>query len=318
MGVCEVKPVYVLYGTDEFLQVENRRGIISRVIGSGDPQTSVRTFEPDVELSDVLDELRTVPFLSPHRVVVVTDADDFVSDYRGQLEKYLSSPSGTSSLILSVSSWAKNTRLYKMVEKIGEAIDCTGPDRKDAGRYLRELAAKRGKKIGPQAAELMLEWCGEDLGTLDNEIEKLSLYIGDRKEIAPDDVAALVAAAAGPRAFALTNAITAGDTSAALKALAGSLTRRGEEFRVLGMIAWHLRRAMQVHQEIAKGAGPAEACRSARIYGGQREFLQMLRRRPRTRLRKDFRCALAADLDMKSGVEPVAALQQLVVGLCSQ
>lgn len=318
MGSVEVKPVYVLYGADEFLQAENRRRIISRIIGSGDPQTSVTRFEPTVELSDVLDELRTVPFLSPHRVVVVTDADDFVSDYRGQLEKYLSSPSATSSLILSVASWAGNTRLFKTVARIGEAIDCTGPDRKDAIRYLRDLAAERGKEIDPRAEELMLQWCGEDLGTLNNEMEKLSVYIGDRKQITPDDVAVLVAATAGPGAFALTNAITAGDTSAALKALSGSLTRRGEEFRVLGMIAWHLRRAMQVHQEIAQGVPGVQACRSARIFGGQREFLQMLRRRPRTKLRNDFRRLLAADLHMKSGSEPVAALQELIMNLCSQ
>jgi len=317
MVPADPKPVYVLYGTDEFLQAENRRSVISRIVGSGDPQTCVASFDSTAELSDVLDELRTAPFLGSRRAVVVTDADEFVSEYRGQLEKYLCSPSGTSSLVLSVSSWAKNTRLYRVVAKIGEVIECNGPDPKDAIRYLRELTARRGKKIDPQAVGLMLQWCGDDVGTLDSEIEKLSLYIGERKEITPEDVSRLVTATAGPKAFALTNAITAADTSAALEALSGSITRRGEEFKVLGMIAWHLRRAMRVHQEMARGAAGEEACRSARVFGGQREFLQMIRRRPLRQLRDDFQRLLATDLAMKTGTEPIAAMQQLIVNLCS-
>ena len=129
---------------------------------------------------------------------------------------------------------------------------------------------------------------------------------------------AVVTATAGPEAFALTNAITAGNVSAALKVLAGSVTRRGEEFRTLGLIAWHLRKAMQVHQHIAKGTPPQQACGAAHVFSSrQREFLAMLTRRPLSTLQNDFRELLAADVAMKTGAEPRAALQDLVTRLCS-
>jgi len=318
MSRADVKPVYVLHGSDDFLLVEYRRRIVSGIIGLADPQTAVSRFDASASLADVLDELRTLPFLAPRRVVIVSDADAFVSAYREALEKYLSSPSATSSLILIVSSWPKNTRLAKLVAKIGEATDCSAPGARDLLGWLVKAAGKRGKKIDPAAAQLLLEWRGADLAGLNGEVEKLSIYVGDRPEISAQDAAALVTATAGPEAFALTNSITAGDTAGALKALAGSVTQRGEEFKTLGVIAWHLRRAMHVQQLLAKGISGAQACRSARVFGRHGEFLAMLKRRPLSILQDDFRRLLAADLAMKTGTDPAGALQQLVVALCDQ
>lgn len=317
MAAGEIKPVYVLYGTDDFLRVEYRKRIISQIIGQADPQTSVTSLDATAELAEVLDDLRTVPFLAPRRAVIITDADAFVSAYRQQLEKYLDSPSATGSLILTVSSWPKNTRLAKLVAKIGEATDCSAPGQRDLLVWLTKSAAKRQKKIAPPAAQLLIQWRGEDLAALDGEMEKLSLYVGQRDQITTDDVSTLVTATAGPAAFALTNCITSGDIPGALKALAGSITRRGEEFKTLGMIAWHLRKAMQVQQGITRGTPASQACKAARVFFQQTQFVDMLKRRPLGVLQDDFRKLLAADLAMKTGTEPTAAMQQLVVGLCS-
>ena len=66
-----------------------------------------------VVAADVLDELRTVPFLSGRRVVVVRNADTFVSGNRGLLECYFESPCRTGVLVLVVESWPANTRLAR-------------------------------------------------------------------------------------------------------------------------------------------------------------------------------------------------------------
>ncbi len=317
MVQAEVKPIYVLFGSDVFLLDETRKSIVAQVIGESDPQTSVTPFDASAELADVLDELRTMPFLAPRRAVILSDADAFVSAYRESIEKYLESPSSCSTLILTVASWPKNTRLYKRVATIGKSVDCNSPDERKLISWVHKSAAKRDKKIAPDAAELLLAWRGADMAAIDSELEKLSLYAADRETITTEDVSTLVTATAGPAAFALTNAITSGNIRSALKALAGAITRRGEEFKMLGQIAWHLRKALQVQQQVQAGASPGQACKDARVFYQQREFLEMLRRRPIDVLQNDFRRLLAADLAMKSGTNATAALQQLVVGLCS-
>jgi len=312
------KPVFVLHGNDEFLHSEHRKLLIKQLIGDSDPQTAVSSFDSSAELPQVLDELRTLPFLAPHRVVVITNADAFIGTHRVAIENYLNSPSGHSTLILSVTTWKKGTRLYKLVAHIGEAISCSAPRRADIAGQIRKLATKRDKQISPEAVELLLEWIADDVGSIANEVEKLSVYTGDRKEINAEDVAEIVTATAGPEAFALTNAITVGNIPSALKALAGSVTRRGEEFKTLGMLAWHLRKAIRIQQAMAAGARPQQACEAAGVprYRG-REFLGMLSRRPLRQLERDFRRLQAADVDMKTGGDPEGALQLLVAQLCS-
>lgn len=311
------KPVYVFHGDDAFLRDAAREEILSALLGEADPQLCVASFDATAELADVLDELRTIPFLAPHRVVIVRDADAFIAAFREELEKYLQSPSPTASLILMVSSWPKGTRLYKVVDKVGRVLDCSVSGKGDLGPFIRQAAQRRGKKIAPDAAELLAQWIGEDLAALDGEVEKLSLYAGEREVIEGGDVAAVVTATTGPADFALTNALTAGDARAALEALGGMLTRRGEEFKVLGQIGWHLRKVLRAQQLIAAGESPEAALSACRVFYGKREFLNLLRRRAGEAVRQDFRRMIRADLGMKSGVDASAALQRLVVELCT-
>ena len=318
MASSEVKPVYVLHGADAFLLDIHRREIISTIIGVADPQTSVAAYDATAELADVLDELRTLPFLAPRRVVIVREADVFVSAHRKSLANYLQSPVKTASLMLMVSAWPKTTRLYKIVEKIGQAIYCEMPKDSSVPAWLSKSAGKRGKKIAPDAAAMLEEWIGRDLARLDKEVEKLSLYVDQRDTITLADVSTLVIATAEPVDFALPNALTAGDAKAALQTLGAMLTARGEEFRTLGQIAWHLRRAVRAQQLIAQGQNADAAMRAVRLPGFARSsFRNFLRRRPLAKLTGDFRKLLAADRAMKTGTDAAAALQQLVVELCN-
>ena len=319
LTATELKPVYVLHGDDGFLRDACRERIVEGVIRQGaDPQMCVTTFDASAELADVLDELRTLPFLAPCRVVILRDADEFVKAHRSAVEEYLQHPCPTSVLVLMVSSWPGNWRLAKLVGKIGEKMDCSVPEGENLSPWLNKAAARRGKRIDPDAADLLAEWVPRSLAALDGEIEKLCLYVGDRDAITMEDVGALVTATAGPAAYGLTNAITAGDARGALKALDGMLTARGEEFRTLGMIAWHLRRALQAQQRIQAGATPRQAVGTLRMpYRQQAAFVAFLQRRSPRALRADFRSMIRADLAMKSGTDPKAALQELVVRLCS-
>ena len=65
MVSADPKCVYVLYGSDAFLRDETRRALVQRIIGDADPQTAVTHFDAMAELAEVLDELRTLPFLAP-------------------------------------------------------------------------------------------------------------------------------------------------------------------------------------------------------------------------------------------------------------
>lgn len=315
MADASTIPIYVLHGSDGYLRDSHRKRILHELLGNADPQTCVTTFDATAELAPVLDELRTLPFLAPHRVVIITDADAFVSANRDALEKYLQNPSRNGTLMLMVNSWRSNMRIAKQVAKVGQAIDCSAPDARSLPKWLKDAFARRDKRINNDAAELLAEWVGTDLAALQAEVDKLATYVGQRKTVTVADVGTLVTNAAGPAAFALTNAITDGDTRAALGALDRMLRTRGEEFRTLGMLAWHLRKAVSAQQTRAAGGDPSRSLRLP--YPQKQAFLAMLKRRDLRKLQKDFRRLIEADLALKSGASAELALQKLVVEMCS-
>ena len=319
MSPTTFKPVYVLHGDDAFLLDAYRQEIIHTVLADADPQLCVASFDAEAQLADVLDELRTLPFLAPSRVVIVRDADAFITAHREKLETYLQAPSQTSALLLHVHSWKSNTRLYKLVAEIGEVRACSLSAQTNLNVWLAKAAGKRGKKISPAAADLLAVYVGRDLASLSNELDKLVLYVDDRPAIEPQDVAALVAPTSQPVNYALTNAIAAGDPKAALQALDDLFhSGSGAEFMAIGSLAYHLRKVMAVQCRVAAGQPAQAALGAAKVpYPLKDVFLKLIQRRPLSKLQDDFRKLIRADLALKSGGNSRAAMQKLVVELCT-
>ena len=78
---------------------------------------------------DVHDELATLSLFEPdaRRIAVVSNADRLIKDSRPQLEKWCAAPAANSLLILQVTSFPSNTKLYKLVDKQGWCLACSLP-----------------------------------------------------------------------------------------------------------------------------------------------------------------------------------------------
>jgi DNA polymerase-3 subunit delta len=284
-GTPAVKPLYVLLGDDPFLRDRHRRRIVSAIVGDADTDLAVTTMEGAVEPAELFDALRTGSLLAARRAVLLREAAAFLADQdrRDALLKYLDHPAASGSLVLLVDAW-RSSKATKALAAAGEVVDCSTPDETQLPAWVREAAAERGKKIAPAVAGQLAAWCGSDLARLDGEVEKLSLYVGDREEITAEDVGLLVFAESTCGDWDLVNAIDRRQIGRALTALAATMTTRGVEFRLLGQLAWHCRRK----------AGSRGGSRAA----------------------SDLRRLLAADLALKSSADPAVTMQRLVMELC--
>src|SRR5258708_6022240 len=106
------QPIYVLHGDEDFLKRQVLTALKTLVLG-GDPDSfGLSTHSGDkATFAAVREDLDTLPFLSPRRLVVVEKADPFVSRSRASLEKYVAQPSATGVLVLDVQTWPATTRL---------------------------------------------------------------------------------------------------------------------------------------------------------------------------------------------------------------
>src|SRR5438552_3489859 len=86
--------IYALVGDEDFLKRHAREKIISLALDGEDPSFALAVYAGDkLDFSTVRNELETLPFLAPCRVVIVEAADKFVTDNRPALEAYFVKPS---------------------------------------------------------------------------------------------------------------------------------------------------------------------------------------------------------------------------------
>src|SRR5438105_4800876 len=108
------QPVYVVTGDEDFLKRRALHALQELIVGDADPSFAVSNYPGDkADFAAVKSELDTLPFLTERRLVVVEQADPFVTKFRSQLEKYVTQPSASGVLVLEVKSWPSNTKLAK-------------------------------------------------------------------------------------------------------------------------------------------------------------------------------------------------------------
>jgi DNA polymerase-3 subunit delta len=201
-----------LVGEDVFLQLAGLAELL-RLLG---PDVAVIDKDGDTaELADVLDEARCGTLFGGGKAVVVRNADDFLSTHRDALEEYVAGACGDTMLILRLNKLPSNQRIYKLLNKTGRIIKCDAP--RDATNWIVERAKAAHKiVIAADAARLLADLIGNDLGKLDNELAKLALVCNDGR-VQAGDVEGAVAFQREREIWDFTNALGAGDTAAALR-----------------------------------------------------------------------------------------------------
>jgi len=204
--------VYALVGDDAFLQLAALGEVAARM--PADAQRIDADGER-AELAEALDELRSFAMFGGGKLVVVRNADAFVTRFREQLENYLGQPSDSATLVLRLCSLPANQRIYKLIVKVGEVVKCEPP--KDlAGWVMARGREAHGLAVAPDAARMLADLIGGDLGRLDNELAKLALMV-DGGKLSAKDVAGTVSFQREQQMWDMTNELAAGRAGEALR-----------------------------------------------------------------------------------------------------
>ena len=316
----EIRPILAVSGDDAYLRREVIHAITRAALGPDADFSEVSRFPGDqARLADVLDEVRTLPFLAACRVALVEDADPFVTKYRKELEGYAEKPSTSGVLVLSVKSWPGNTKLAKIVEKTGLAVDGKAPGERELPAWLVGLARLRnGVKLDDDAARLLVELVGPEPGLLASEVEKLAIYVGEKKGIRRQDVAKMVNAGRVETIWKTLEAATTGKAAEALADLEHLITAGEHPVRLLAGFSSSLLKVHHAGQLRRRKRSLTDACKEAGIYsfGIETTGKQHAHLGP-TRVDQLPGLLLQADLDLKgsSSLPPAVVLERLLVKL---
>ena len=315
----ETGPMAVVYGAQRYLKQAAFAALAKHVLGEQDDPAVVRFDGKMADWKTVSDELLMVSMWGDRKLVVVEDADDFVTKNRPLLEKYLEKPAKKSVVVLDLKSFPANTKLAKAVAKLGLPIECSELKGAALERWLADTASQKyGKKLPRDAASLIPELAGNDLALLDQELSKLASYVGDRPQIAAEDVAKLVGGWRAQTTWEMIDALQDGQLGIALHHLDKLLAAGHAPQMVLGGIT-HVYRKLAAATELSRqGMNLNAALKQAGVFWSSIDpSARYLKRIGRPRAERFHELLLAADAGMKgsSRLPERVILESLLVQL---
>lgn len=313
------RPIYVIAGKEESLVNAQCSKLLDQLIEPSQRAVGLSDADPaQVSISEVLDELRTLPFLSEKRVVVLKGADKFVSENREALERYFEAPCPTGILVLTVSGWPANTKLAKKLPKVGKLLKVKEPRPWQLPRHLIGYARDaHDKRLTQDAAEILVELAGDNLPRLYSEIDKLALFADAEEVITPEHVELLVGRNRLYNAFAAIDACLAGRASDAVNRLRNMFAEdRSAEYTVIGAFAFHFRRAFRAKALLDDGIEASEVARRLHIWGNKDGFFTQVRKMTLEQIGSILQQLAETDSAIKTGrAKAQVAVEQLVLEL---
>jgi DNA polymerase-3 subunit delta len=174
-------PVYFLTG-DEPYYIDQITNYITDNILSDSEKTfnQVILYGKDTEIPDIINAAKRFPMMSKYQVVVVREAQNL--DNIKDLTYYTDNPLKSTILVVNYKykKLDKKLKLYKSVNNNGIFFESKKLYENQVGEWIDSFLYDRSYKIEPSASALLIEYLGNDLSKIANEVEKLIISLDDR------------------------------------------------------------------------------------------------------------------------------------------
>jgi len=317
--LVEYKSVYLIVGEQDLLLNSALEALKASVAEVADLDFNLETFEGEsADVDDVVAACNTLPFVSERRLVIVRGVDKMPKDGTDALVRYAEDPSPTTILALVAKKLAKNTRLFKIVDKLGGVIERKNPEPREFPRLVQDMFTRAGKRISLEGAEYLVGAVGRDLQRLSVEVGKTVSYVGDRVEVGLSDAEEVASTTAKTSVFELGTALGNRDCAAALRLLNRLLGDGESVFGLHALALRQLRDLLSARALIDRGTGSQDDLARAlgRPAWQMRNLAGQAKRFSAGELVALLQAAAASEAEMKTSRDPRLAFERWIVKVC--
>jgi len=316
----EIAPIYLLYGEEDFLTEEGTVGIIDAVLGEGEREFNLDVVSAaDRDIREIVSIATSFPMMADRRVVVVRDVDKLAGRDADVLTAYCENPSRSTCLVLVGTKPDFRKKPYVTIRRTGKIFEARPLYDNQLPAWITSRAQKQGRQITPEGCKLLAAYVGASLREVQNELEKLSVYAGDRKEITAEDVAAVVGMSKEYSVFELQKAIGARDVRRSIEIVHHMLANGGSVPFMLVMLMNYFTALWKLYDMRRKGVPSRDQASEAKIHPYFfQEFADALGRFAPSEIERAFLLLAAADEQAKTSVDPLQIMCGLVVQLIGQ
>ncbi len=331
-------PLYVVAGEEKYLVKQAAGRLVKRAGGQTFPEFNLNEFRGEASIDAISDAAQALPLFAEHKCVSVADLNVEERDAveTGKLMELLESVPDTTSLVFwyptldfSEKKSAKWRNFLKKARDAGMVVFCGRRSAQDLQKLLLRQAEKAGCTLSRKNAAQILEYAGQDVTRLLQEMEKLcafalgqSLSSGPQTgspEITSQMIEDLVPKTTETTVFLMSDALVAGNYERAYSLLDSLLYQEEEPIAILGALSSAYVDMYRVKTALESGQ-PASAAKSYGDYNRKEFRLRNAERNARgmapETLRKSLELLLEADMALKgSRLDGRIVLEELVAKL---
>jgi DNA polymerase-3 subunit delta len=202
--------IYLFYGEEDFLIDEGVQAISEHALDPGMKSFNLDVMDGSkVDAKDVVAHASSFPMMGPRRIVIVREFEKLVvaESAKEIVTAYVNRPLESTCLVLVSLDPDFRRRPFTDLKKKATLVECKPLYDQQVPGWVADRIKRLGKEANADACRLIHAYVGNSLRSLQNEIDKLLIFVGDRKEITSEDVATVVGASKGYTIFELQNAI---------------------------------------------------------------------------------------------------------------
>jgi DNA polymerase-3 subunit delta len=266
----EMKPAYLIAGTDEAKIARTRGRLRERAEREGGPG-ALELFEagdgrrsPDVDA--LVSSLAAISLIASRRYLLVDGVDGWSkADLDRATEAIAQIPPETT--VALVAHGKAPAGLSKAVEKVGgDVLAFDQPKERELPKQLVVDARELGFDLDPAAARLLVERLGPRPMRLRTELERLALWAGEGGQVGVEDLEAMVSDTSEEAIWTLADAVVAGDQAETMR-VAERLVAQGEALpRIVYSLAPRLRLALRAAAELEAGKPAGEVAKGLSMH----------------------------------------------------
>ena len=212
------KPVYWFEGEEEYYIDKLVDYAEHHILTEAESSFNLSVFYgKDADWTAVINACRRYPMFADRHVVILKEAQQ-MRDI-DKLEPYIDHPLSSTVFVVAYKEKKVDGRskLAKILKEKGEVLTTKKMYEKHLPEWVSELVQGKGYSISLKAQMLLVDHIGNDLSRIDNEINKISLNLGSRREINVDDIEAFVGVSKEYNVFELQEALVRKDLPKAVR-----------------------------------------------------------------------------------------------------
>jgi DNA polymerase III subunit delta len=313
-------PMYLFIGEEDFFSEECVNRVIRDLLTA-----DTKAFNLDIvygskaDASQVLAHAASFPMMSDRRVVVIKEFDKLLSDdsVKELVSAYVARPLESTCLVLLAEKPDFRTKPFSDLKKKGAVFSFNPLYDGQVPSWIAARCKDMGKEVDIEACRLIQAYVGNSLRAIQNELDKLFTYLGERKCVTPEDVADVVGVSRGFTVFDLQNAIGKKNIGDALR-IVKRMIETGESTQLsIVMLTRYFNLIWKVQDMLSHGASDPEVIAATRISPYYfKDYSEAARRFSSSQIENSFGVLLDADLQLKStSPDPYHLLEMLVYSL---